>query len=396
VSGATWSGGFYITEIGTPGSLGTAGASNPTNTITADAAWTNPAGMTGISGDHFLLGTQVVAPEITFDSDVAEAGGNDGGNAGFTSAIPSFFAVKKLSERARAGFSVVAPLGGGVRYSRKFVGRYAAQKAVLSGLSISPAVGYRVNDRLSLGAGLSFIYTRFDENIAVLQPGTEDARVRFDGLDDWGVQGYTGLTFKINDRTLFGAVYRSKSDANPKGDVNFNNFSGPEPSADSVKISWDYPQLLRVGVRHELSEGNFLVADADWEDWSDFSKNQLAFDGGSVNPTAVLDRQWKDTYHVGIGYIRVRAGHVFSAGVGYDSSVVSDKNRTIDLPLDDQLKFSTAYGWESKTGSKFALGATLLYGGEAEVDQTAQGLRFAGDFDRNYILFVGGSLFYPF
>ena len=45
--------GFYISEIGTPGSLGTAGVANPVNRITADASWTNPAGMTGLR--HFHL-----------------------------------------------------------------------------------------------------------------------------------------------------------------------------------------------------------------------------------------------------------------------------------------------------------------------------------------------------
>ena len=49
-------GGFYISEIGTPGSLGTAGAANPTNNVTADAAWTNPAAMMGIKEDHGLAG----------------------------------------------------------------------------------------------------------------------------------------------------------------------------------------------------------------------------------------------------------------------------------------------------------------------------------------------------
>jgi hypothetical protein len=35
--------GFYISEVGTPGSLGTAGVANPVNTYSADASWTNPA-----------------------------------------------------------------------------------------------------------------------------------------------------------------------------------------------------------------------------------------------------------------------------------------------------------------------------------------------------------------
>jgi long-subunit fatty acid transport protein len=35
-------GGLYLSELGTPGSTGTAGVANPTNTFTADAAWTDP------------------------------------------------------------------------------------------------------------------------------------------------------------------------------------------------------------------------------------------------------------------------------------------------------------------------------------------------------------------
>ena len=46
VSQVALAGGFYITELGTPGSLGTAGVANLTNNFGPDSAWTNPAGMT--------------------------------------------------------------------------------------------------------------------------------------------------------------------------------------------------------------------------------------------------------------------------------------------------------------------------------------------------------------
>jgi len=83
--------GFYITEIGTPGSLGTAGAANPTSTFHADSAWTNPAVMTDLDEDRIVAALQVVAPKVEFDPSVAEAGGEDGGSAGKALPIPSFF-----------------------------------------------------------------------------------------------------------------------------------------------------------------------------------------------------------------------------------------------------------------------------------------------------------------
>jgi len=51
---AAYAAGFYISEQGTPASVGTAGVANPTNTFTADAAWTNPAGMTSRQSIRFL------------------------------------------------------------------------------------------------------------------------------------------------------------------------------------------------------------------------------------------------------------------------------------------------------------------------------------------------------
>jgi len=159
--------GFYISEVGAPGSLGTAGVGNPVNTSSADSSWTSPAGMTGLKQDEMLAGMQVLIPKIEFDSSVAEAGGKDGGNAGNIAAIPAFFMVKKLSEQVRLGFSLVAPQGGAMNYGDDFVGRYGATKVSLAAIGGSPSIAYKVNDTLSLGGGVSIIYTKFEQRIAI-------------------------------------------------------------------------------------------------------------------------------------------------------------------------------------------------------------------------------------
>ena len=57
--------GFYLSEIGTPTSIGTGGVANPTNTHHADAAWTNPAGMTGLDQDSMVAGLQTVSVKLS-------------------------------------------------------------------------------------------------------------------------------------------------------------------------------------------------------------------------------------------------------------------------------------------------------------------------------------------
>jgi long-chain fatty acid transport protein len=390
---------FYISEIGTPGSLGTAGVANTTNVFGADAAFTNPAGMTGMEQDSVLGGFQMVIPKIEFDPGIAEAGGSDGGNAGNVAAIPSLFAVKKLNERTRLGFSITAPLGGGMNFGDDFVGRYGAQKVELSGVALSPSVGYRVNTHLSVGAGVSALYTLFNETIAINNPGPlPDSKVKIENMDDWGLQPFAGVTIQATERLLLGAVYRAKADINLNGDLNFRNWQlpGPQPTANSAKLQWDNPQVLEIGMRYKLNDTWRLMANADWEDWSEFSDNFLFVQGGTLNPSAALDREWKDTWHVGLAAARHTANKVYSMGIAYDSSPVSDGKRTIDLPMDSQLRVSAGIATDSSKRLDYSLGATLMYAGDAVVDQTAQGVRFKGEFDNNFILFVGGSVRYVF
>jgi long-chain fatty acid transport protein len=400
---ATLGAGFYLSEVGTPGSLGTAGVANPTNTYTADASWTNPAGMTGIDQQHILAGAQLILPSIKFDTKDAtntlgpsRVQGDDGGNAGVIAPVPSFFYVRPLSDRARFGFSLTGPLGGGLDYGSDFVGRYAIRDVTLIGVGFTPSFAYRVTDKLSLGAGVSAIYTKLDQSIAIRQgapdPST-DGRVKFEDLDDWGFQGILGLTYEFSDRLLFGAVYRSEADIDLEGDVKFEGVPLPLPSSD-VKISWTNPQWLEAGLRYKMTDATTLFFNAGWQEWSRFSKNELSFQNNGVN---VLDRNWDDTWHAGVAIAHKlgdRSG--VSLGLSYDSSPVKDEYRTFDFPLDETWKLSGSYAWNHKDNLSFALGATVYFIGDAPVEQSAQGVTVRGDYDTNMFAIVGGTLRYDF
>lgn len=399
--------GFYLTEVGTPGSLGTAGTANPTNTFGADASWTNPAGMTGIDKDQIYAGMTVVLPKIEFDpSSATTASGDDGGNAGNVAAIPSFFYVRRLNDRARFGFSVTAPLGGGVDYGSGFAGRYQTISAELAGIGFSPSFGYQVNERLSLGAGLSFVYTRFDQEIAINNglnpmnpPGTADGKLEIEKADGWGYQPFLGLTYQLSDRALLGVVYRAEADTDLKGDVSFTNWQllPVTPTVNTIDISWDNPQWLDVGLRYKLTDKDTLFLNAGWQEWSAFSSNLLAFDGGLLNPVVEVDRNWDNTWYAGIAFAhKIDQDHRYSFGFSYDSSPVEDADRTFDLPVDEAYKLSAAYVWTGKKKLDFAVGATLMIVGDTAIDQTLQGERVAGDFDSNTLLFLGATLRYIF
>ena len=403
--------GFYSPSVGTPGSLGTAGVANPTNTRGADASWTNPAGMTGIEQQHILSGLQFIVPSIKFNTKSAEndavlprrlgpVRGDNGGNAAEIAPVPSFFYVRPLSERWRFGFSSTAPLGGGVDYGKDFVGRYAVRDVTLAGLALTPSLAYRVTDQFSIGAGVSVIYTTLDQSIAIRQGAPDpalDGRVKFEDLEDWGVQAVLGLTYAFSDRLLLGIVYRSEMDTDLEGDVSYEGLRNPQLAAvlpRSVKISWTNPQWLEAGLRYRLDDKTQLYFNAGWQEWSKFSENELSFRNDQV---VVSDRNWDDTWQAGIAAVRVLSPKsVISVGLAYESSPVKDEYRTLDFPVDEQWKLSAAYGWKQSDTMSFSLGATLSFVGDAALEQTAQRVTVRGDYDTNFLAVVGGTFRYDF
>lgn len=393
-------GGFYLQEYGTPSSIGTAGTARTTNNYGAESAFGNPAGMTGLTETTLTIGTQVLIPTVEFDPEIATAGGDDGGNAGDTIVIPSVFAVKPISDKARVGFSIVAPLGGGVDYGDDFAGRYSTQEASLQGVSISPSFGYQVNDQLSVGAGISFLYTLFEMDIAINQPGAlPDGKAEIEDADDWGYQLFFGMQYQMSEQTMLGIVYRSEAEVELRGDFDIKNTVIPATLSGRAEAGWDNPQLIEVGLSHEMNDDLTLFFQANWEDWSAFSENTFQITGSGplgASTVANLNRDFRDTWRVGVGMGYKMEDTILLLGTSYDSSPVSDSNRTFDLPLDEQFRIAGALISESDTGPNYALSASYVYFGDGKIDQTSQGVRTKGEFDKNWGLFLGGTLSWEF
>ncbi len=401
--------GFYFPEVGTPTSVGTAGAANPTNTLDASAVWTNPAGMPLLEADKSTrVGMQVMVPKMNFDSSVATGGGSDGGNAGDAVVIPSSFYTQKLNDSLAFGVSVTATMGGGVDYGDSFVGRYVASEAVLSGLGFTSGVGYAVNDKLSIGGSVSMVNTTYYQEIMInkdfiCNPITcpnpanmDDGKLKLKDLDDWGEQYQLGLMYQATEDLRVAFVWRSKLDVEMKGNLRMNNMEGTVlPALEGrLKLSFDAPQIFEIGTRFDLSDDTRLFLQVDLEDWSEFNDNII--DIGSVDQKAVLPRNWDDTYRIAMGAVHIMGDHAITGGFSFDSSPVSDNKRTADLPVDKQIRFAGGYVYKASDKLSYNLAAEFVSLGENKMEQTVQDVTFKGKFDDSFMIVLSASLDYKF
>ncbi len=376
--------GLWLYEMGTP-DVGTASAGMASRAEDAATAFANPAGMTRLKESQMMIGIQPIYADVKFDTEVATFGGGDGGNAGGLIPTGSLSYVNSLSDDWKLGVTVGSYLGLGVEFDDDWAGRYFAQKVEFQTLALNGAVGYRVNDWLSVGGGLSLVYGELEDKTAInnIQDGAPDGQLKLKANDtDYGFNA--GILIEPMLGTRVGLTYISKVDLeysdNPTA-------TGLGPLLDAAlelsgfkqaEATFDFtlPEQVMLSAYHELSPKLAVMADLGWQNWSQFGQIGIGIDSGNQSDSGSVNANMQDTWHTALGArYKLDPRWSVSAGFAYDSSPVVDEYRTIILPLDRQYRYAAGvqYQWRSDISLGFAY--EYMDAGSAPVNQTAGPLR---------------------
>jgi long-chain fatty acid transport protein len=210
-----WAGGLWFYEMGTP-DLGTAGAGRAALAADASTAGINPAGMTRLERSQMLAAFQGIYLDAKFDTDVSGFGGGDGGNAGEFTPAGSLHYVHRVTDDLRLGIATGSNFGLALDYDDDWAGRYYSTKADLFTFSINPVAAYRINNWLSVGAGLNVLYASLDQEAAinnqVTDPGFSDGKIKFEDEDVAYGFNLGILVSPWSGGSRFGLSYRSELD----------------------------------------------------------------------------------------------------------------------------------------------------------------------------------------
>src|SRR6056297_1582483 len=155
--------GFAIIEQSVSG-LGNAFAGAAASAEDASTIFFNPAGMSLLEGQQVTAGAHVILPSAEFTAETAtnalggSLGTNNGGDGGVNALVPNLYYTNKLNDQWVIGLGIHAPFGLATKYDKDWVGRYHAVESDVITLNINPSVAYRVNDKLSFGAGFNIQY----------------------------------------------------------------------------------------------------------------------------------------------------------------------------------------------------------------------------------------------
>lgn len=387
--------GFQLLEQNASG-IGNAYAGSAALAENASTIYYNPAGMTQLKDREISVGMAIVRPTFKFDNRGSSAGvlgtSGEGGDAGSWGFVPNAYMSWALTKDLYAGIGFGAPFGMVTEYDNPWVGGAQALKFDIKTYNINPSLAYRLNDKVSIGAGVSL--QRMEVEYARLATVTSAALAATKATlnadnDAWGWN--VGALFNVSPTTKVGVSYRSKIKHDLKGDL---TVKGPAAGASAAlttgnaRADVELPDTFILSVVQNLNDKWEMLGDISWTGWSSIPKVDIVRTSGTLNGATVqtLETKFRDTWRYALGAnYRLNEMVKLKFGVAYDQTPVpSDQHRLVSLPDSNRTWFSTGAQVKLNKDSMVDLGVAYLRVPETHIDnnQTALGRgRVSGVYD---------------
>jgi long-chain fatty acid transport protein len=367
----------------------------------------NPAGMSYLPGTQITAGLQVLYGDLSFDRDAGTSvQGSGSGNA--LDPIPggSFFISHELDEHWSVGFGQYGDFGLAVNYDNDWSGRYFAQNSSLLGLSLVPSVAYRFNEQWSVGLGIKAMYGMLKADTAIDRSpfGFTD---RSDGQykyrdNTWGYGANVGVIYAPQPGTRIGLTYTSQVDLDfeDRLDVKGDGRLLERVNNTNTELDMKVPQTVTLSLFQQLDRQWALLASANWQDWSEFGDIAVEVDTtASGAQSTTVDAGFKDTWHLSLGaQYQATEQWLWNFGVAYDSSAVSDSNRSVVVPMNESWRIATGATYALNKVTDVNVSWAMVWLGDMPVDQakSVSGNRISGQFDNAWIQALAGNMTWRF
>src|SRR5262245_43196255 len=301
--------------------------------------------------------------------------------------VPAAYFTTPIGERLAVGAGIFVPFGLTTEWPLDFAGRFVSYKTVLNAPYLQPTIAYKVNDRVSIGGGLDFVFSNLELNQRAdlatqqLAPGitfaqlgvplgTDFANFKISG-SDVGFAAHLGVLVKANERLSFGGRYLSRHTVK-RTDLTFESSQVPTglrtpvplpgiPAGTPIDIllapqfgatgrlgnqsaatELTVPDQFVAGVALMPTGQLTLLVDYQFTTWSVFDRLEFSTERGLAES---IVKNYRDTSGVRIGAdyslterVAVRGGFVAHQAAAPDGSV------TPDLPEGARLEYTVGLG----------------------------------------------------
>jgi long-chain fatty acid transport protein len=361
----------YILREQSGSMLGQAFAGQNAYVLDPSVIFHNPAGMSALDGRRVSVLVSGIRPQTEFENDgsasVFPLGTEEGGDSAEDAIVPGFYAMDSYGDW-RFGVGVNVPFGLTTKYEEDWIGRQAAIESELLTVNVNPALSYRFNQYLSLGAGLQLQYIEARlTNAAAFGPGA-DGRTELDA-NDWGFGITAGVLIEPRAGTRIGVGFRSSVRHEAVGDAKLTSPAGVIIFEQDARSEVRTPETIGVSIHQALTDRLSVAATVEWANWSRFDELRVTFDSGA--PDSVVDENWQDTffYALGVNY-QLTPELLLRGGVAYDQTPVRNHYRTARLPDQDRTWVAAGFTYAFNEWASVDVGYAHVFVRDSDIRET--------------------------
>lgn len=367
--------GFYIQEQSVRG-LGSAFSGSTTNLDDASTIFFNPSGMTQLEGYQAQAGAHLLIPYskventgTTSGTGAGLAAGGGSGNPYDPTPVPNGFFSAQLSDSLWAGIGVTAPFGLASEYDDGWFGRFDSTKTELTVIDVQPTIAYKVNNWLSLGAGVNIQHASADlRNAQVLGAGIEGTS-KLEG-DDISAGYSFGVQIRPLDTTTIGINYKSAVHHDLDGRLTVRGPTGAVVAAATSdgKAKLTTPDQASFGISHKLTPKLTLQGQATWFGWNNFESIAVRRQGTATPDPAAVIQNYQTTWAFAAGAeYEANEDWTFRGGLQFDATPTTDEFRTSRTPDGDRTWVSAGATYALMPNLDLDMAATYIHVKSGEI-----------------------------
>ena len=312
----------------------------------------NPAGMTLLSGTRMQATGTWVAVNLDYEGNYGQS--ENGRLKGQT--IPAGFITHQINDSLWAGLGLTVPYGMGTEFGEGWEGRELGTESMILTFDINPNLAWKVNDKLSVGGGISLQYAKAELGMGM---GPMQANVKG---DSWAWGWNVGLMFQPVETVCLGLAYRSHIAHNAEGHTDVKSLQN---LTSDMNVRIKTPDTVTLSATWEATDALRLSGTARWSKWSNFrSLNVQNLDlAGTKLGTTVVENNWDDTWFFSVGAdYKLNGQWTVRGGVAYDQGPVENQYRMAVIPDTDRVWFSGGASYKYTDNLTFDFGATYIKG----------------------------------
>jgi len=319
--------------------------------LDAASILTNPAGMSVLPG-RIDFGASYFKPSVDYKATGGANGAEIDSDRG-GSPVPAFGLIIPLGDKFKFGVGAYGVAGMGVDYPANLYG--SVTYTSYSQMRFAPALSYKINDIVSVGAALNVMYATMEFNAA-----SAFSQMPHMGASSLGYGATIGVLVKPTDMIQIGLAYETKSFFQ---DFSFNTSAGED------KIEFDQPEMATIGIGIKPVKDLLIGFDIEWINWSETNGQNLPKYTTNSSSAMPWNLNWNDqfVYKLGVQYI-VNPTVVLRAGYNYGKMPL-DSNRAFEniaFPAVSEHHFTAGMG--INFNKQFTLNIGGMYSPSAKID----------------------------